>query len=77
MVEGIPEAYQSEDKLWECFTKFYLKDDIKDIHIFNHTLEPEAEVATHGAAEFALAKARAEWEQTGRDEAKRPKSFLP
>ena len=30
---------------------------------------------THEAAEFALTKARAEWEQTGRDEAKRPRAY--
>ena len=70
MVEGIPEVYQSEDKLWEYFTKFFPKDDIKDIHIVNHIPELEAEVAAHEAAELALTKAHAEWKQTG----KRPKT---
>ena len=74
MGEGIPEAYQSEDKQWQYITKSFPNDDIKDIHIFDHIMELEAEVATHEAAEFALTKARAEWEQTGRDEAKRPRA---
>ena len=70
MVEGIPEVYQSEDKLWAYFTKFFPKDDIKDIHIVNHIPELEAEVAAHAAAELALTKAHAEWKQTG----KKPKT---
>ena len=36
MVEGIPEAYQSEDKQWKYITKSFPNDDIKDIHIFDH-----------------------------------------
>ena len=43
MAEGIPEAFQSGDKLREYYTEFFPKDDIKDIHIFNHILELEAE----------------------------------
>jgi len=72
MVEGIPETHRSEDKLWQFFSSFFPKEDIRDINIAMHIPELEAAVAKHEAAEFALQKAQGQWEKDGKDPAKRP-----
>eukprot|EP00930_Biecheleria_cincta_P090505 TRINITY_DN798_c0_g1_i2.p1 TRINITY_DN798_c0_g1~~TRINITY_DN798_c0_g1_i2.p1 ORF type:complete len:797 (+),score=140.85 TRINITY_DN798_c0_g1_i2:1761-4151(+) len=74
MIEGIPESHRSETKLWEYFSQFFAKDDIRDIHIVMHIPELENTVAKLEAAELALTQAQVQWEKDGKDPAKRPKT---
>lgn len=72
MVEGIPEAYRSDDELQGFFAKAFGKDKIKEAHVVKNTPELSSLVTGQAALKFSLSKVEAEWEKAGKAEDKRP-----
>lgn len=73
MVEGIPDEYQSDEKLHEFFTEMLGEGSVKDARTAKHCRKLEALYDAQLAAKESLDTAVAEWEHLGKAEDKRPK----
>jgi len=78
MVEGIPDEYQSDDKVQEYFSRMFSAKDIKEANVCKNMPELETVYAELGDAVNALAKVEQEWENSGKKDDNRPqmKSML-
>ncbi|CAK9093548.1 CSC1-like protein At4g02900 [Durusdinium trenchii] len=72
MVEGIPDEYQSDEKVKEYFSRMFSKDSIKAVHVAKHISQLETVYAELRDAMMNLAKAEQEWENAGREAENRP-----
>ncbi|CAJ1438579.1 unnamed protein product [Effrenium voratum] len=68
MVEGIPEEYQSDEKVYDYFTRLFGKDSVKRVHVCKNVTELETVYQELRDATMALAKAQQEWENLGKGE---------
>lgn len=73
MVEGIPDEYQSDEKLREFFTTMLGEGTVKEATVVKHCQLLEKQYAAHQQAEEKLSEALSQWEHNAKAEDKRPK----
>lgn len=75
-VEGIPEDYQSEEKVREFFSRMFSPDVVKEVSIVKHIPQLEEVHASWTNAKFQLDKVERQWAKDGKKEDARPKVSL-
>jgi len=76
LVQGIPQDYQSAQKVREFFAKMFSKESVQDVHMVLNIPELESKFAELQNAKLCLEKAKAEWQtaqKAGKKEDAKPK----
>jgi len=73
LVEGIPEEYQSDEKVAEYFSRMFSQGSVKAVHVAKNIVQLESVYSELKDAMMALAKAQQEWENAGKPADARPK----
>jgi len=75
-VEGIPDDYQSEEKVREFFSLMFSPDLVKDVSMVKYIPQLEEVYAQWNNAKFQLDKVERQWANDGKKEDARPKVSL-
>lgn len=73
LVEGIPDDYQSDEKVTEYFNRMFQPNAVKAVHVAKNIVQLESVYNELKDAMMALAKAEQEWENSGKEADSRPK----
>jgi len=72
MVEGIPDEYQSDEKLREFFAAAFSKDRIKDAFVVKHAEQLEYMIREKDNLRFKKMEAETKWNKDGKPHNERP-----
>mmetsp|Transcript_29806 Transcript_29806/g.52397 ORF Transcript_29806/g.52397 Transcript_29806/m.52397 type:complete len:765 (+) Transcript_29806:86-2380(+) len=75
LVENVPEAYQTDERLKDFFGKLFGATKVKQAYLAKRAPLLKYQVQRNADAVQGLAAAKFKWQQTGSDPVQRPKSF--